>query len=189
MGCGCGSPCTCTTKEGFTVPDAGTLKCSLARKLIPVVDRIRDLYTQLGARPYRVWIIRTRFAGQRRGVGVEQVTHELELLPTPLVVDLRSLSEMVTPVGVNEQGIVQLQYISGRYTEEQLIGVGPEGSPVASNETVYYEIEFFRADGGPSERRRFRLDSAPQYNSTQFQWLVTLGSTIENRARDRVPEG
>lgn len=183
-GCGCGANTSC-----FTVSTPALLKCSLGQKLIPVVDRVRDLYTKFGLRPYRVWLVRTRFAGPKRGVGVEMVVHEMEILPTPLVVDMRGLGEIVTPVGINEQGTVQLQYISGRYTEEQLLGVGPDGTQVASNETVYYEIEFFRADGGASERRRFVRDSIPYYNATQFQWLVTLVSVIENRARDRSPEG
>jgi len=178
-----------TKKDGFTVPDPAQLNKSLAQKLIPTVDRIRDLYTRFGARPYRVTIVRTRFSGAHRGVGVEQVVHELELMPTPLVVDMRALTEVVTPVGVNEQGVVQLQYVSGRYTEEQLLGIGPDGTPVAANETVYYEIEFFRRDGGASERRRFVRDSVPTYNSLQFQWLITLTSVLENRARDRTPEG
>lgn len=189
MACGCGDPCTCTTKDGFTVPDAQTLACTLGQKLIPAVDRIRDLYTRFGARPYRVHIVRTRSSGPTRGVGVEQVVQELELLPVPMVVDMRSLTEMVTPVGVNEQGIVQLQYISGRYTEEQLLGFGPSGAPVAPNETVYYEITFFRRDGRPAERRRFVRDSVPSYNALQFQWMVTLVSALENRSRDKSPEG
>ncbi len=176
-------------KDGYTVPDAATLKCSLAQKLIPSVDRIRDIYTRLGARPYRVFIVRTRFAGPRQGMGVEQVVSELELLPTPLVVDMRGLSEMVTPVGVNEQGIVQLQYISGRYTEEMLLGIGSTGQPLPANETVYYEIIFFRRDGGPPERRRFVRDAVPTYNALQFQWQVNLVSALENRSRDGTPEG
>lgn len=188
-GCGCGGAGACVTKEGFTVSTPSCLSNSLARKLVPAVDRIRDLYTKFGMRPYRVWIVRTRFAGPKRGVGVEQLVQEMEILPTPLVVDMRSLTEMVTPVGVNEQGIVQLQGISGRYTEEILLGVGPDGTQVAANETVYYEIEFFRPDGRPGERRRFVRDSVPQYNSGQFQWLITLVSVLENRNRDRSPEG
>lgn len=188
-GCGCGGSGGCLTKDGYTVSTPQLLNCSLARKLIPVVDRVRDLYTKFGARPYRVWIVRTRFASNQRGRGVEQVIQELEIMPTPLVVDMRSLNEVVTPVGVNEQGTIQLQYISGRYTEEMLLGVGPDGTPVASNETVFYEIEFFRGDGAPGERRRFVRDSIPYYNSTQFQWLITLVSVLENRARDRSPEG
>lgn len=176
-------------KDGFTVPTPEHLRSSLAQKLIPAVDKVRDIYTQVGARPYRVRILRTRWSGARRGVGVEQVTHELELLPTPLVVDLQSLSEVLTPVGRYEQGVVQLQYISGRYTEDQLLGVGPNGDQVAPNETVYYEIEFFRRDGTPAEKRRFVVDAAPYYSALKFQWNVSLVSATERRARDGTPEG
>jgi hypothetical protein len=176
-------------KDGFTVPTPAFLRDSLAQKLVPAVDKIRDIYTQLGARPYRVRILRTRSSGPRRGVGVEQVIHELELLPTPLVVDMQSLSEMLSPVGRYEQGVVQLQYVSGRYTEEILLGVGPNGGQVAPNETVYYEIEFFRRDGSPSEKRRFVVDAVPYYNALKFQWFVNLVAASERRARDGSPEG
>lgn len=174
-------------KDGFSVATPERLRTSLASKLIPAVDKLRDIYTKFGARPYRVRIIRTRFSGPRRGNGVEQIIHELELLPTPLVVDMRSLTEMVTPIGVNEQGVIQLQQVSGRFTEEQLIGVGPDGTQVPENETIYYEIEFFRRDGGQAERRRFVRDSIPMYNALQFQWQLTLVSVVESRGRDRVP--
>lgn len=176
-------------KDGFTVPTAELLKGSLGQQLIGVVDGARDLLTQFGLRPYRVKIIRTRFAGGRRGVGPEEVIHELELLPTPKVVDMSALTEVDTPIGINEQGVIQLQKISGRYTEETLIGVGPDGKQVAPNETVYYEIEFFRRDGRPSEKRRFIRDSVPTYNATAFEWMVTLVNVVEKRNRDGSPQG
>lgn len=176
-------------KDGFTVPTVDLMNRSLASKLIPVVDKVRDVNTQLGMRPYRVRIVRTRFAGGRRGVGPESVVHELELLPTPKVIDMSSLIEVVTPVGINEQGVVQLQKISGRYTEEQLLGVGPNGDAVASNEAVYFEIEFFRRDGAPAERRRLQRDALPTYSASNAEWQVTLVSAIENRDRSRQPEG
>jgi hypothetical protein len=102
---------------------------------------------------------------------------------------MSSLTEMVTPAGVTEQGTIQLQQVSGRYTEEQLIGVGPNGDAVASNEAVYYEVEFFRRDGGPSELRRFQRDSIPFYDAGRVQWTVTLVSVVENRARGGQTEG
>lgn len=176
-------------KDGFTISTPDHLRRSIGQKLIPVVDRVRDINTQLGFRPYRVKIVKTRNAGGKRGRGPETVISELELLPTPLVVDMRSLSEVITPVGVNEQGILQLQQISGRYTEEQLIGIGSDGNPVAADVNVFYEIEFFRRDGGPSEKRRFIRDSLPSYLSTQVQWQITLVSANENRDRDGSPHG
>lgn len=185
MGC-CGDD---EKKDGFTVSTPQLLAKSLGQRLIPVVDRARDKLTKFGLRPYRVKIIRTRWSGPRRGVGVEVLIHELEVLPTPLVVDMSTLTEMVTPVGVNEQGSVQLQKVSGRYTEETLIGVGPDGNAVAPNETVYYEIEFFRRDGRPAEKRRFVRDSLPSYNSTSVEWMVSLVNVIEKRGRDGSPAG
>lgn len=176
-------------KDGFTVPTADRLRHSLAQKLIPVVDRARDIQTQLGLRPYRVQIIKTRWSGTTRGRGVEQVVSELEILPTPFVVDMRSLSEVVTAVGVNEEGMVQLQKISGRYSEEMLLGIGSDGNPVAPNENVYYEIEFFRRDGGLSEKRRFVIDSTPTYLAGQVEWQITLVSANENRDRSGSPQG
>lgn len=184
MTCG-GSP----KSGGFTVSTPELLKRSLGQRLIPVIDRVRDLATQLGTRPYRVRLIRTRFSGPRRGVGVESVVYDLELLPTPKVVDMSSLTEVITPAGMNEQGTVQLQQISGRYTEEMLVGVGPDGNQVAANEAVYYEVEFFRRDGGPSEKRRFVRDVLPFYDAGKVEWVVTLVSAVDNRSRAGTPEG
>lgn len=185
MGCSGGG----IKKDGFTVSTPQLLAKALGQKLIPVVDRVRDISTQLGLRPYRVHIIRTRWSGPRRGAGVEVVIHDMELLPTPFLVDMRSLVEQITPIGMNESGVVQLQKISGRYTEDQLVGVGPDGGQVAANETVYYEIEFFRPDGTPAEKRRFTRDSVPTYNATSVEWQVTLVNVLEKRGRDGEPRG
>ena len=176
-------------KDGFTVSTPELLRKSLGQRLIPVVDKARDIATVLGTRPYRVRIVRTRFAGPRRGVGVESVVHALDILPTPRVVDMSTLTELVTPAGVNEQGSIRVEEISGRFTEEQLTGVGPNGDAIAPNEAVYFEVEFFRRDGGPSELRRFQRDSIPFYDAGRVQWVVTLVSVVENRARGGTPEG
>lgn len=174
-------------KDGFTVPTPELLTNSIGQRLIPVVDRVRDKLTKFGMRPYRVRIVRTRSAGPRRGMGPETVVHEMELLPTPKVVDLSSLTEMVTPIGVNEEGSVMLQKVSGRYTEETLLGVGPDGNEVAPNETVYYEVEYFRRDGRPSEKRRFVRSSAPNWLPGSVEWNIMLVSAVENRQRDGSP--
>jgi len=176
-------------KDGFTIPTAELIKSSLGQRLVPVVDKARDKLTKFGFRPYRVQIVRTRYAGQRRGMGPEQVLGQLEILPTPLVVDVSSLKEVVTPIGLNEQGLIQLQKISGRYTEEHLLGSGSDGSDPPPNETLYYEIEFFRRDGLPSEKRRFVRDSLPSWNATSFEWTVVLVSALENRSRDGGTQG
>lgn len=80
-----------------------------------------------------------------------------------------------------------LQKISGRYTEETLLGVGPDGGEVAPNETVFYEIEYFRRDGRPSEKRRFVRSSVPNWLAGSVEWNITLVSANENRQRDGSP--
>jgi len=172
-----------TTRDGFTVAGARLLNESLTRRLVPVVDRIRDLHTRFGGRPYRVVVVRTRSAGAHRGRGPEVLISELEILPTPLVVDLSSLSEVLTPVGINEQGLIRVEQISGRYTEDLLLGTDPQGDAPPPNEATYWEIEFFRPDGQPAVRRRFQLSAAPMYQAYRFGWSVTLTSSVENRAR------
>lgn len=184
MGCDDGNK-----KDGFTVPTPELIKGSLGQRLIPTVDRMRDKLTKFGFRPYRVRILRCQSAGPRRGMGPESVIGELELLPTPLVVDMSSLQEVVTPLGINEQGSIQLQKISGRYTEEQLLLLGPDGSQPPPNVTVYYEVEFFRRDGRPAEKRRFVRDSAPTWNPTSVEWMITLVNVNEKRTRDGSPQG
>lgn len=175
------------TIDGFSVASPSTLRGSLAQKLIPVVDKVRDLNTKLGMRPYRVRIVRTRFAGGRRGVGPETVVFELDVLPTPKVVDLNTLQEMVTAVGVTEIGLVQLQQVSGRYSEDFLVGVDPSGSPVPDSDSVYYEIEWVRPDGKLTDKHRFALATAPYYNASAVQWTITLDAQLEKRRRDGRP--
>jgi hypothetical protein len=181
----CGQPKT--KVDGFTVATPGLLKSSLAQKLVPVADKIRDLYTVFGARPYRIRLVRTRWVGGRRGVGVETVIYTMEIVPTPKVIDLNTLSEMVTPVGTSEIGLVQLQQVSGRYTEDMLLGVDADGNHVGEADDLYYEIEFFRRDGQESIKRRFALATAPYYHATKFQWNITLDSQVEKRRRDGRP--
>jgi hypothetical protein len=175
-------------KDGFTALDAEELQCTLAQKLIPVADKIRDLHTQFGGRPYIVRIIRTRWTGSKRGVGSEHVMKETTITPTPLVVSLDGLQETLTPVGLNEYGSLQVTNISGRYTEEQLRGFDKSGNGLPSNEQLWWEIEFPRVrDGKPGVKRRFAVRSAPNYSPYSFQWSVSLDSVDERRNRQGEP--
>jgi hypothetical protein len=176
-----------TKVDGFTVSTPALLKQSLAQKLIPVADKVRNLYTDFGARPYRVRFVRSRWTAGRRGAGIETIVSTMEILPTPKVVDLNTLAEVVTPIGTTEIGLVQLQQVSGRYTEEMLTGVDPDGNPVGDGDDAYYEIEFFRRDGRESDKHRFALAAAPYYFATKFQWNITLDAQIEKRRRDGTP--
>jgi len=160
----------------FTDLSGLDLSRTLARRLVPVADMLRDLRTKFGMRPYEVHVIRSAWTGGERGVGVEQVTSDVVILPTPRIVDLTSLTEIVQPVGLDEVGQVTLDEVSGRFTEDQLLGRHDDGSPLRPDETVFYEVLFPLPDGraGNVERRRFYPTSAPHYAAGKFEWVVRL---------------
>lgn len=202
MGCGTpGSPCTCgqtpcaptcpaARDTVFTVPTAECFAGSLSRALIPVADAIRDIAVQLGERPYVVRWIFTRFAGGARGIGEENVVSEEIILPVPMVLDLQTLTPVVSPVGSDERGGVLLTEISGCYTEEKLRGLDEDnGAAVPADQAFYYEIEFLRADGVKSERRRFNLGGMPAYSSEDAMWQVRLERARPDRLRSGAVRG
>jgi hypothetical protein len=183
-------PCSCAcggaskTPGGFTAVTSHSITCTLARKLIPVADSLRDLYTVFGLRPYRLKLIKTRWSEGIRGRGVEEVTMERLIEPTPLVLDLSALTEIVQPVGLDEIGTIRVEQISGRYTEDMLRGWDDEGNSPSPDEQVFYEIEFPIPDDADGIRRRFVLRTAPMYFSDKFQWVIMLEKSHEDRARN-----
>lgn len=149
---------------------------TLVKKLSPCVDRIRDLYTKLGARAYEVLLITTRWTGGKRGVGVEEIHNTKKLLPTPKVSDLKELDSLLTAIGARETGGVLVNQISSNYTEDELKGIGTQ-----DDENFYWEIR--QMSSGSTIRRRFLPDTAPNYNPLKFEWSVRLTKAVENRLR------
>ena len=173
--------------KGFTSVTGDTLRASLAPKLIPMVDRLRDLYSRFGLRNIRVRIVRTRWSGGVRGEGDEYVVSDLEILPTPKVSDLSALLEIIHPVGQDEVGSIQVSEISARYTEDQLVGLDSDGTEPTEDQQVYYETETVRLDGKPGERRRFILAGVPSLSTSGLQWTVPLQRAHDGRDREGVP--
>ena len=171
----------------FTRLNGPQLANTLGQLLVTPVDRIRDLATQLGMRPYNCAIIRTQWSGGARGHGVENVISTLYLEPTPKLVTMESLEEILNPVGLDENGQVQLIRVSGAYSEDHLRGLDSDGHGPEADQQWYYEIEFPRTDGKPSARRRFNLRGAPDYRAGKVGWTVKLEKAVENRQRNGDP--
>lgn len=193
MACACcgsascdGSPCTyAPRKTAFTVQTAQMFARSLARKLVKPVDRIRDLNTRFGLRPYLVFTIFTQWSGGQRNSGEEVVVGEpTAILPTPKISDLDELAEIVSPVGLDEQQGIVVSEISGCYTEEQLRGFdNATGAEIPPDRSFYWEVEFLRADGASTERRRFNISAAPNYKPDNCEWIVRLTRSRPERTR------
>lgn len=195
MGCGtpgCGGPPTCGNPcppgprdQHFTVQTPQMFSNSLARLLVGPADKLRNLYTTFGLRPYIVRLVRTRWSGGARNRGEESVigTPEL-LLPTPLILDLLTLTPIVSPIGSDERGGILLTEVSGCYTEEHLRGLDDvTGAPIPADQSFYYEVQFLRADGAPGEFRRFNANSAPTFVADDFLWQVKLERSRPDRIR------
>ena len=175
--------------QRFDDPTKMRLSGTLAQKLIPVADGIRNLFTRFGLRTYKVRIVRIRWAGGRRGLGVPTVASELDIFPTPLVQDLTTLTEIATPVGLDESGVIVVSEISGRFTDDQLRFLDADGEEPGPDENVFYEIEYPQPDrlSATSVKRRFFLQGAPYYSAGRFQWSVRLVKANEDRSRQGDP--
>jgi hypothetical protein len=182
-----GNQDTVNPPANYMDPSSIQLDQTLARTLIPVADNLRDLFTQFGLRPYRVKVVRVQWSDGARDQGTPIVVAENHLLPTPKMTGLDGVSEVLNPVGLDEQGSVVISQISGRYTEENLRGMDDDGTPIADNEEFFYEVEFISESGQPTFRRRFQLRGAPAYFAGKFEWQITLERTREDRARNGDP--
>lgn len=170
----------------FTEVSARQAASSLARRFVPLADSLRDLLTRFGLRSYRVLAVRVAWSGSRRGYGVPTVVSEEAILPTPKITP--TLDQVIQPVGSLEVGSVEMSQISGRFSEEQLMGLGEGGEPLPPNEEFFYEVEFFPHDG-PSLRRRFVPKAPATYYPGRLQWTLRLERSFDNRERNGDLEG
>jgi hypothetical protein len=173
----------------FTQLNGLGLSNTLARKTIAVVDKLRDLNTRLGFRPYEVRVVRTRWTGGERGLGQEVTIWEEPILPTPLISSLDGVQRIVNIVGLDEVGSVKLSEVSGRYAEGYLSGVDDQGNPQDPDTQFFFEV-VFPTPGSVSDhapRRRFFPVSAPSYDSSKFQWTLTLQRSHVDRRNDGSP--
>lgn len=161
---------------------------SLVHRLGARVDRVRQIATKLGMRPYRVFLVWTRFGGEERGEGTEREVTRLELLPTPKVADLSALALSPKNAGLLPVGSCRLTEVSTTYTAEQLTGRVvplPHEQQVPEPFDFFYELVPDGRDGtGAPPRARYRLSAQPWYDAENVQWSILLERTSEDRKPD-----
>lgn len=191
----------------------GRVGRTLADQLIPLADSVRQLYTDFGLRPYRVFLVWIRWnpegvvvGGQldlgEVGAGEPELVREIELLPTPRV-EFGGVGKDFDAVGTTERGGIGISEISERYTEDLLTGLLDEFRDPAYPDTLKAGIDFFyeiREErprtglGGPvsacestssvaTVRRRFHVSGAPSRQAERFQWFVSLTRADGERSR------
>jgi hypothetical protein len=162
-------------------------KRTLVNRFGPRVDRLRQIATNFGLRPYRIWLVWDRYTGGEAGVGDCIEAMRIELIPTPVVKSMDGTMLQLMNAGMVPEGSVRITKISPRYTYDQLRGLWyparhedalPEGTP------FFYEVvEDGRGDSTPV-RHRFRLLGLPHRDAGKLQWSLTLERVSGDNARD-----
>jgi len=166
---------------------------SLTSRLVPIVDRIRQLSTRFGARPYRVFLVHLQWPGTSIGLGEPQEISRREVLPTPRLRDLASTSEILRPFGLGEEGGVVIDQVSAKYAEDDLMGRTPDlVDPVLprsglSNREFFWEVVENRPTTPNPVPRRYIPNAAPTLSRDGFQWRVSLTKQDLDRSRQRTP--
>lgn len=157
---------------------------------VGLADRLRQLNTRFGIRPMRVFLVWTRFDGAERGEGSEKVLSRVEILPTPRVSDLTSITLHAYAAGKLPDGSLRVDEISaGQYTRDQLAGLKVPGYPedfiIPPNVSFWYEIVIDDRTGDKQPvRMRYRRFSEPTLQAGKVQWMVILERASEDESRD-----
>ena len=167
---------------------------SLTRRLVPAVDKLRQLATRLGLRPYRVFLIHVRWPEGRRGVGVPEIIAEREIKPTPKVLDMSGTTEILRAVGSAEEGGIVIEKISPKYSQDDLMGLTPDLTSNtdkltgADNVDFFWEVRESRPDVYPRPQpMRYVPSALPMLDMGKMQWRINLTKQDYNRDRDGVP--
>lgn len=170
--------------------DGQRINQDLARQLIPVVDQIRQLASDFGARPYRVFLVHAQWTGQVRGIGQPREVSRTELIPTPKITSMDSTTQQVSEFGRTEEGSIRLTEISARYSEDDLLGKTPDMVKPDLPKTNLRNFEFFyevvqqHAGVDRPARRRYIPEATPDLKATSCQWTINLTKQEQDRTRD-----
>jgi hypothetical protein len=153
---------------------------TLAHRFVRRADRLRQLATRFGIRPYRVWLVWSKSSGAEFGTGRTAELQRREILPTPRV--RTNLNRVLLSGGIVPMGSVELTEVSGALTYEQLIGrdvpaKGEESAPGPYE--FHYEVVEDGRDGSAPRPQRFRPFGDPTREPGNVQWRLTLAPVSE----------
>jgi hypothetical protein len=155
---------------------------------VGLVDKVRQIATNLGDRPYCVDLVWTRWSGSEIGAGEETEFARVPILPNPIVRDLTSVLQNPFSAGILPVGSVRVTEISaGQMNEDLLRGFTiPGDDPRPADVDFFWEVRF---DGRgarinhPSERARYRLLGVPYYDADNVQYQVLLERASQDPSR------
>lgn len=161
--------------------------CSLVESLGVVADSLRQIFTDVGLRPYRVHSVVYRWSGGEVGRGTATVVSDREFLPTPKLNDTAGIAGELRSSGLVERGTVRLEQISPRYTEDE-VRLLLHDYPLPRGDQGFIEVRVDARDGS-TERRRFIVRGVPYRDAQRFEWRAALLRQDADRARSGAPPG
>lgn len=171
-------------------PEPARMPQTLAGRLVPVADKLRNLKARFGIRPYRVFMVHATWTGGKRGVGNQVITSRREILPVPRVREIDSVARALRATGLTEEGDLVIDEISAKFAEDDLTGrtpdlVNPENLRTSRSDVEFwYEVQEARASA-PTVIRRFSPPvRTPSLSRDGLQWKVTLTKQGEDRGRN-----
>lgn len=153
-----------------------------AEEMSGLVDEFRQLYTDAGLRPYRVFSVVYSWSGGEEGKGDLDIVSEREFLPRPLV-DTRETTKENTEAGERFQGTAKLTEVSPRMTEDEILAYFPE-APLPRGHFAFIEVRMDLRDGGHVIRKRYTVKDPPYRNAAKFYWEVRLLAQQMPRTRE-----
>jgi hypothetical protein len=173
-------------KIGPLSPDQA--RGTLAHRLTRTADNLRQLATKFGIRPYRVFLVWTQWSGEERGEGDEKEVQRVEILPTPRITSLDSVTFSLFSAGVLPVGSVRVDRISGRaFSNDLLSGIilpdGTHADHIPEPFSFFYEVVEDGRGDNPALRSKFRLLSFPFRRAEQVDWTIMLERISEDRNR------
>lgn len=156
---------------------------STVEQLNQTVDELRQLYTDIGARPYRVFSIVYQWTGGATGKGEPEVLSQLEFLPTPMVT-INTRNEAKAG-GIMTEGSARLTEVSARYSEADIKALFP--LELAPGQQSFIEVRLDARDGERPYLRRFTVVDSPELRPLSFDWRIRLQS--QDSERDRFSGG
>ena len=167
------------------------VKSSLMNRLVPTIDKIRQLPVNLGLRPYRVFMVHILWSGERIGEGQPQETSRREILPTPRIRDMSATTEVLSAFGRTEEGGIVVDRISAKFSEDDLMGVTPDLIDPAMPRTGKRNGDFFwevqeNRPGTPNPiPRRYVPSGTPTLMRGGVHWRIPLNKQMVNRSRNQ----
>jgi hypothetical protein len=161
---------------------------SFANRFARTADRLRQIATKFGVRPYRVFLTWSVWSGDERGEGTETIVRRNEVLPTPRITSMDSVTFSPYHAGILPVGSVKVDRISvDAFTFDLLRGhyvPNPEEDLIPEPVDFYWEVvEDGRGDVSPI-RAKFRLLNYPMRRAGAVEWTCLLERVSEDRTRD-----